>query len=174
MTLFCHLVIPTELLQIVSDFFFFTPCLVSGFLLQAHGSGGPEKLNFLAESECGCHSDCRAGLCHVQSTSQTAVIWQLLPPSVSLLTLFSPLTWKTKKNKKKTTDQPTRCIAQNPSHPVPTVQHGKNLMVKTIGTFYIHLKIKFFVYWPKGTVIFETLLSLPQSICKHKHSVALL
>lgn len=52
------------------------PCLVSGFLLQAHGSGRPEELNFLAESERRRYSDCRAGLRHVQSTSQTAVIRQ--------------------------------------------------------------------------------------------------
>lgn len=41
---------------------------------QAHGSGRFEELDLLAESKRRCHSVCRAGFRHVQSTSQTAMI----------------------------------------------------------------------------------------------------
>lgn len=54
----------------ISPHLFSTFCCPS----QAHGSGRPEELHLLAESEPRCHCVCRAGLRYVQSTSQTAVM----------------------------------------------------------------------------------------------------
>lgn len=52
---------------------------------QAHGSGGPEELHLLAESEPRCHCVRRAGFRYVQSASQTAVMGRRqTPPSSSL------------------------------------------------------------------------------------------
>lgn len=139
MTLFCHLAThPAVVLTIVPqrsscymllwlNFFCLTSPLVSRSLSQAHGSGGPEELHLLAESERRCHCVCRAGLRHVQSTSQTAVIRtacdSLLPPQVPLLTLppFPLPTWKTQK-RNWLTNQPG---PQLHFIPLPTMQHGQ-------------------------------------------------
>lgn len=69
-------------------------------LSQAHGSGRPEELHLLAESEPRRHRVCRAGLRYVQSASQTAVMGRRqTPPSVdsapALLTRETEKPWMT-------------------------------------------------------------------------------
>lgn len=112
---------------------------ISCFLSQAHGSGRPQELHLLAESERRCHSVCCAGLRHVQSTSQAAVIGQhetatSSPWSLCWLCPFPP-TWKTQSGRQ--TNQPTRPIASAPnSTSSPSHNMSKKQMSKIIGTFY--------------------------------------
>ena len=97
-------------------------CLLTCFLSrsssssQTHGSGRPEELHLLAESERWCHRVCRAGLRHVQSSAQTTVIRQhdtatSLPRSLCWLGSSSS-TWKTLKD---LTNQTTRLLASTSS-----------------------------------------------------------
>lgn len=107
---------------------FFPPHLfsISCFLSQAHGSGRPEELHLLAESEPRCHGVCRAGICNVQSTSETAVMVQHEKDASflqSLCWLFSfPPSWKT----------------QNDHNQV----HSPTTQARNKSTFYMHLKKK--------------------------------
>lgn len=117
---------------------------------QAHGSGGPEELHLLAESERRCHSVRRSGLRHVQSTSQTAVIRQhetatSSPPVPSVDSAPSLLPERLKK--KSLDEQPTNQLGPLPQSP-SSISHNmsKKQMCKLITTFYIHLKTKSLVF----------------------------
>lgn len=71
----CFKLLPFSAIHVFSQPLTCSLC-VSCFFSQTHGSGRPEELHLLAEGERRRHSVCRAGLRHVQSASQTAVIRQ--------------------------------------------------------------------------------------------------
>lgn len=110
---------------------------VSYFLSQAHGSGGPEKLHLLAESERRGHSVCCAGLRHVQSASQTAMMRQheTSSPLVPVLTL--PLSYYLKDSKRLA----EQCLSIQ-LHLIPVSQHEQETNEQNISTFCMHLKKK--------------------------------
>lgn len=92
---------------------------------QAHGSGGPEELHLLAESEPRRHGVRCAGLCHVQSASQAAVIGQRETATrsrgPSADSALCPLYLK---DSRRLVDHHTRLVA--PQISLPTTQARKN------------------------------------------------
>lgn len=102
------------------------------FLSQTHGPGGPEELHLLAEGERRRHRVCRARLCHVQSTAETAVIRQhdtdTSSPSPLGTSVDSAPALLTPRDSKtgQPTNQPTRPIASDPYTTSSSLHNARN------------------------------------------------
>ena len=134
---------------------------------QAHGSGGPEELHLLAESEPRCHGVRRAGLRYVQSASQAAVMWQREPATrsrgPSADSALCPLYLN---DSRRLVDHRTRlAVPQNSLHPLPTTQARKN--EQNLHFICIENVLVLFMLWGKETFKRPLTTSLVlQSVCK--------
>lgn len=99
-----------------------SPHLLSTFccVSQAHGSGGPEELHLLVESEPRCHCVRCAGLRYVQSTSQTAMMGWPLTASSSAPCWLCPPSLLTRKAKN----------LVDPSWPCPLFPYNTKKMLR--------------------------------------------